>query len=452
MAVESASGIDERLQFLEIDGDTRAALAEFSPTLRSALPEILAEFYGHIRKWPKLAALFQGGAAAMERAGKAQEAHWLSLFSGRFDEGYAASVRKIGLMHSRIGVDPRWYIGGYAFVLGRLYRAASRSYTSRVSPAVAQARTARLLRALNQAVMLDMDIAISIYLEENKAAYDKKLSSLAEAFDRSVRAVVDGVASAATELHATAKSMAATAEESSRQSAAVAAASEQATQNVNAVASATEELSTSVREISQQVGQSSRVIADAVTQASATNGQVQGLDAAVQKIGDVIKLINEIASQTNLLALNATIEAARAGDAGKGFAVVASEVKALANQTAKATEEIAAQISAIQQATRLSVHSIEAITETITRVNETATAIASAVEEQGAATQEIARNVTEAAKGTTQVTANIASVNAAAQQTGAASSQVLSSANELSRSSETLRTEVDAFLREVKAA
>jgi methyl-accepting chemotaxis protein len=218
------------------------------------------------------------------------------------------------------------------------------------------------------------------------------------------------------------------------------------------VATATEELSTSVKEISQQVGYSANVIGQAMTQASDTNEHIKGLAAAAQQIGEVVKLINDIASQTNLLALNATIEAARAGDAGKGFAVVASEVKTLAGQTAKATDEIASQIGAIQEATRVSVQSIEMITATIAKVNETATAIASAVEQQGAATHEIARNVSEAAKGTAEVSANIAGVSQAAQHTGAAASQVLSSAAELSRNGELLKAKVDDFLREVRAA
>jgi methyl-accepting chemotaxis protein len=271
-------------------------------------------------------------------------------------------------------------------------------------------------------------------------------------FEKVIAEVVNTVSSAATELETTAQSMAATSEETTRQSTTVAAASEQATQNVQTVATATEELSASIKEISQQVSQSTRMIGEAVTQADTSNVQVQGLAEAAQKIGDVVKIINDIAGQTNLLALNATIEAARAGEAGKGFAVVASEVKALANQTARATEEIGGQVRAIQEATGTSVESIRGIAATIGRVNETATAIASAVEEQGAATQEISRNVQQAAQGTQEVSGNIAGVSQAAQQTGAAAAQVLASAAELAKNGETLKVRVDAFLREVRAA
>jgi methyl-accepting chemotaxis protein len=221
---------------------------------------------------------------------------------------------------------------------------------------------------------------------------------------------------------------------------------------VQTVATATEELSASIAEIGQQVTRSSGMIKDAVSQATQSNEQVRGLTAAAQRIGDVVELINNIASQTNLLALNATIEAARAGDAGKGFAVVASEVRALANQTAKATEEIGSQVRAIQEATQTSAAAIAAIAETIGKVDETSTTIASAVEEQGAATQEIARNVAQAAHGTQEMAGNIAGVSQAAQQTGTAASEELVAAGSLSQNGERLRRQVEAFLREVRAA
>ena len=277
------------------------------------------------------------------------------------------------------------------------------------------------------------------------------MRDLADKFESSIGAVIEGVTSQAAHLQTTAQSMAATSEEASCQVTAIVQASEHASQNVNTVATATEELSSSVREISLQVAQSSRIIAEAVEQATATDEHVQSLANVAQTIGEVVQLINDIAGQTNLLALNATIEAARAGDAGKGFAVVASEVKSLANQTAKATEEITGQIAAIQQATKISVQSIRTITDTIAKVNENASAIASAVQQQGAATQEISRNVSQAAKGTADVNSNIAGVSGAAQQTGKAASAVLAFANQLTKSSETLKTHVGTFLREVRA-
>jgi len=275
---------------------------------------------------------------------------------------------------------------------------------------------------------------------------------LAGRFEATAGSIVTGVTAQATELQATAQSMASSAEETSRQSGTVAAASEQATQNVNTVAAATEELAASVKEILQRVTESTHITNETATAASAANTDMLALASAMDRIGQVVGLISGIAGQTNLLALNATIEAARAGDAGKGFAVVASEVKALANQTAKATDEISTQITAIQAATRGSVQAIQGIVTRISQVNETAAAIAAAVEQQGAATAEIARNVAEAAKGNGEVTINISGVNAAAQQSGVAAGEVLAAASSLSQNSEELKVQVDAFLREVRAA
>ncbi len=276
--------------------------------------------------------------------------------------------------------------------------------------------------------------------------------ALAERFESGVGGIVNAVGAASTELRSTAENMARTAEEATQQTATVAEASEEASANAQAVAAAIEELNASISEIAQQVNESAQVAGHAAKQANDTNAEVQGLAMAAQKIGDVVKLISEIAEQTNLLALNATIEAARAGEAGRGFAVVASEVKALASQTSKATDEISAQVGSIQSATRTSVEAIDGITRTISKVNEIASAIASAVEEQGAATREIAHNVSQAAKGTGEVSANIVGVRDAARETGVAADQVVSSAAELSLNGETLKAQVDAFLREVRAA
>ena len=208
----------------------------------------------------------------------------------------------------------------------------------------------------------------------------------------------------------------------------------------------------SISEIAGNVARSARLTSLSAQDAAATERSVGELASAAERIGNVVILIQNIAAQTNLLAINATIEAARAGEAGKGFAIVASEVKALASQTAKATEEISAQIAAIQETTKVSVQSIQGVNERINSVSATASTIASAVEEQGVATREIARNVSEAARGTTEVTANISGVSEAAQQAGAAASQVLSSASDLSRRSEALKSQVEEFLREVRAA
>ncbi|MGH6885853.1 MAG: methyl-accepting chemotaxis protein [Kiloniellales bacterium] len=278
------------------------------------------------------------------------------------------------------------------------------------------------------------------------------LERLCSGFDDEVRHLLAAFASATTEMQSTAESMSATAEETNRQSTAVAAASEQATSNVQTVASAAEELSSSISEITRQVTQSSQIAGKASEDAKKTNAQVEGLANAAQKIGEVVSLISDIAEQTNLLALNATIEAARAGEAGKGFAVVASEVKNLATQTARATEEIGQQIGGIQSATGEAVSAIQGIAKTIGEINEIATAIAAAVEEQGAATGEISRNVQQAAAGTQEVTSNITGVSQAASETGNAATQVQASAGQLARQSSDLKSAVEKFLAEVRAA
>jgi methyl-accepting chemotaxis protein len=280
----------------------------------------------------------------------------------------------------------------------------------------------------------------------------QRLEELARSFEARVGNLTQALGQAAVEMEATAQSMSATAEQTNRQSIAVAAASDQATTNVQTVAAAADELASSIKEISRQVTQSSLIAGKAVEDAGRTDATVRALAGGAQRIGEIVNLINDIASRTNLLALNATIEAARAGDAGKGFAVVASEVKSLASQTAKATEEIAGQITQIQEATKGAVAAIQVIGKTITEISEIATAIAAAVEEQMAATQEIARNVQQAALGTEEVSRNIGGVKQAATETGEAAGQVLSAARGLSGHSHELAEQVNAFLADVKAA
>jgi methyl-accepting chemotaxis protein len=446
MAGISDGDLAARKRFMRITPASGEILRSYWKIVEPALPAILESFYEHVMSESHLRALVGDKVAHLKQA---QAKHWARLFAGKFDADYYESVHAIGLMHHRIGLEPRWYIGGYAYVLERLDELAVRAH--RFSPGKLQT----VLAAVKAAVMLDMDIAISVYQEAlliEREQRTRKVDTLLQTFEQQTAALVGTVAAAAGELRTTADTLSGTAEATTQQVTTVAAAVEQASVNVQTVAAAAEELHSSIAEIARQVAQSSTIAGKAVDDARRTDTIVKTLASGAQRIGDVVGLINSIAGQTNLLALNATIEAARAGDAGKGFAVVASEVKSLANQTAKATEDISKQITEIQTATGEAVQAIESIAQTIEELSAIAASIASAVEEQGSATQEIARNVHEAASGTQHVSANITNVSTGAKETGAAAAQVFNAASNLSAQAELLRNDVRGFIADVKAA
>jgi len=437
------------LRFLQIDPETRTALAAFKPALDRALPSIMEAFHTHLRGWPDLVTVF-GGESGMQRAANAQAAHWKLLFEGRFDEAYFDSASKIGRAHGQVGLNPRWQLGAYAFILQRLHAVAVEAFGG--WRARDKAQLARVLRAIDQAVMLDTDVALSVHIEESHARHTAALRSLAAELDGPVKDMVSTLSDTAGELTASSMSMSSATDQTNRQAAAVAAAAEVASANVSTVAAAAEELSASIGEIAQHVGHSAQIARSAVAEAERTNATIQGLAAAAQRIGDVVDLINGIASQTNLLALNATIEAARAGEAGKGFAVVANEVKSLASQTARATEEIRQHIDEMQAATSQAVGAIRGIDATIRQIDEISTTIAAAVEEQGAATGEIARNVQQASAGTMAVSEAIGGVTTATEGTGRTAQEVMVAAESLGRQADRLNRTVDNVLHRMTTA
>jgi methyl-accepting chemotaxis protein len=446
-----AEALRERAAFLSVSAPTQAALRDFLPVVERHLPELLAGFYRHVMGFPEIARLFIS-EKSRQHAEMEQGRHWQRLFAGEFDDAYYASVRRIGLAHARIGLDPRWYLGGYAHVLARLQEIAVAEYSRRFNTPGMQARLVAMLGAMTAAVMLDAELAVSIYLEENKAAYDRRIAAFANAFEARVEAVSREVAAAAGEVGRSAGTVAETAGSTLASVASVSRSVDTAAANVSNVAGAAEELSASISEIAQQVTRSAEIAARAAATADGTNRSVAVLSGNAQKIGDVVRLINEIASQTNLLALNATIEAARAGEAGKGFAVVASEVKALAAQTARATEEIGAQISAIQMGTGETVAAIQGLSTIVEEIGQTAQAIAAAVEQQRAATQEIARSAQHVAHGTQEAAGTISGLDAAATRSNAAASEIGGSARHLDGQTAALRQAVDGFLAELRAA
>ena len=439
--------IDTHTAFMRISPAARTALAEAWGIIQPSLDQVLTAFYDHLKGTPETAAMLEAHARrGLDWLKGAQRTHWERLFAGTFDSAYVEGVRRVGAAHARIGLDPRWYLGGYALALAEMGRLVGTRYRWNGR------RGAELMAAVTSAVFLDMDLALSVYFEEAQAAAAAERGKVADAFDAVVGKVVAAVASAGTELQASADTLGEIATRTGTRAASVAAASTQASANVQTVAAAAEELAASVGEITRQVNEGARIASQAMARARETDATVKGLADGAKRIGDVVRLINDIAGQTNLLALNATIEAARAGEAGKGFAVVASEVKNLANQTAKATEEIGAQIAAIQGDTDRAVTAIQGIASVIEEIDRITAAIAAAMDQQGAATAEIARNVQQAANGTNEVSASIADVNAAAAETNGAVGDLRGAAAELARNGETLRRELAQFLASLRAA
>ena len=448
----ASQSLQSRLDFLGIDQATREALRELRPLIGKVLPGLLDQFYAHVGRFPHLATMFSS-PAAVRHAKQAQHDHWMSLATAAFDDAYVKSVTRIGEAHHRMGLEPRWYIAGYSLIVTGLQKAIETELSDGwFGGLAAREKRAAMQAAITRAAMLDMDLAISVYLDAAKKEQHLAMRRMADEFEATVGQIINRVHADAQTLEVSANTLTRTAEQNQQLSTSAAAASTQVSSNVQSVASAAEQMASSVNEIGRQVTASTTIAKEAVRQIEQTDVGISELSRTAERIGDVLKLITSIAAQTNLLALNATIEAARAGDAGRGFAVVASEVKALASQTAKATEEIGQQIEGIQSATQSSVASIKQIGGTIQQISEIAAGIAAAVEQQGAATGQISRNVQEVAGGTARVASNIGDVSKGANATGTASSQVLSSAHSLSRESDHLKDELEKFLRKVRAA
>ncbi|MCB1783941.1 MAG: globin-coupled sensor protein [Alphaproteobacteria bacterium] len=444
----------ERLEFLKIDQKTSQNLRKAKPVVEEAMPLVLDSFYSYIKQWPNLSALFSG-PDHMNAAKNMQMKHWSNIVTGEYNTNYIESVTRIGNTHNRIGLEPRWYIGGYAVLVTGMVTALCEKYLSTGSSGFLQASKKQefeaVLNAFMKAALLDMDMAISTYFDAGKQEMEAKLDDLAEEFDNSVAGFIRDMSVSAEELGATSKTLDSLSKMGLKRAEDLSVASSVSAENVNAVAGASEQMLASIKEINTQINKASTISSTAVVKTQEAGSTITELKGLSERIGEVINLIQDIAEQTNLLALNATIEAARAGDAGKGFAVVASEVKALASQTAKATEDISLQITAIQTATEASVTDIKDVTETVAQINEIATSISSAMEEQSAAIQEIVSNTQSASDKTREVTGVVHDVSSSANETQNASSNVNEAATELAKRVDGLRGAVEVFLANIKA-
>ncbi|EAV45004.1 Methyl-accepting chemotaxis protein [Stappia aggregata IAM 12614] len=433
-----------RLKFAQIDQATIETLRKLWPVIEPVLDDVLEGFYEHIKTQPNLAALV---GTHQPRLVSAQKGHWKKLFTSGFDQGYQQSINQIGHVHCRIGLEPRWYIAGYLYVLRHLHAHLTRKYRRSFQNLTV------LLNDVTAAVFLDMDLAISTYEEElllERAAQTERLNEAIEKFQKGVQKPLADVEDGARSVAGEAEHLTSVSQTARSQVENAGHVSKDSSVSVQTVASATEELSSSIQEISKQIAGASRIASQAAGGTEQSSIQVASLAGAAQKIGDVIGLIQAIAEQTNLLALNATIEAARAGDAGKGFAVVASEVKTLAEQTAKATEEISQQVTEIQSSTDNAVASIQSISEVVKQLDEMTSSIAAAIEEQGAATQEISHSIQTVASGTQTLDENISGVEQAINATDQAADSLLTASSRMSSSTNSISDEIRDFFETLK--
>ncbi|AUG53193.1 globin-coupled sensor protein [Thalassospira marina] len=435
--------LDRRIAFVEFNDKKRSYLRELWPVIEKNLPEMLDSFYKKVMARADLAAII-GDINRVEGLKRAQTSHWKTLFKGDFDGHYYEEVRRIGRAHEKIGLTPEAYVSGYNYILGMMTSILHDTFRKR-------REVGEMIAAASTAIIIDMEMAITIYYEETRNTYHRRLGAMSEDFQTTVSKVVSSLADSASDMSNAAEALVDSVQQTRTQTTGARDAAEVSAENAATVAGAAEELDGSIREISSQVSRASTISQDVEGAVRATSDTIGILDATAQEIGTVVDLIDKIASQTNLLALNATIEAARAGDAGKGFAVVASEVKNLANQTAKATGDITAQINAVQETTHRAVDAIQGVTSQISIIVDAVAAISAAVEQQAAATGEISNNINAVSSANQNVNSSLGHVGLTADHTGSVAQEVLSVSKALRNHADVLRKDVDSFLKRLSA-